>query len=291
MGEKMRTYHNPWIPVRAYELLAAEQGCILDVGGGAAPYCRSKHVIDIQPFDAERLRQNAWGEPRSGETEDQRLKTEDGETLDVRRETLDVFTYQGLKSNVQGLRSSPFWRPEDYTQMDLCAGERWPFGDKEFDLGLSSHCLEDLRDPVQVVREMARVCKRVLVICPSRLFEQMRGVDHPNYSGMMHHPWLVYEEGGVLCFRRKTQLVEFPGNHLVCPVGQKLKTKYGCFCYYSDQPEAKEVVFFEAPDDAAELGSFVREQKDLRAKMEKNAKWRSWRRWVWYLRQKYGYAV
>ena len=193
--------------------------------------------------------------------------------------------------DAQREKQESFWRQENYTQMDLCAGERWPFGDKEFDLGLSSHCLEDLRDPVQVVKEMGRVCKRVLIICPSRLFEQMRGGDHPNYSGMMHHPWLVYEEGGILCFRRKTQLVEFPGNHLICPVGRKLKTEYGCFCYYSDKPVATEVVFFEAPDDAAELRAFVDANTNLAKVFEWDASFRSWRKIVWYLRQRYRFAL
>ena len=58
---EVRKYQNPWIPARAREILAAEQGRILDVGGGLSPYFRAQHVIDIAPFDAERLMQNAWG--------------------------------------------------------------------------------------------------------------------------------------------------------------------------------------------------------------------------------------
>ena len=54
----------------------------------------------------------------------------------------------------------------------------WPFEDQAFDLGLCSHCLEDIRDPLPAVGELGRCCKHTLIVCPSRLFEQMKGVDH-----------------------------------------------------------------------------------------------------------------
>jgi len=144
-----RYYSNRWIPQEAIAILDREEGTILDVGGGASPFYRADHIVDCLPFDDSRLSQNAWGADKAA--------------------------------------VAASWTDSDYTRLDLCAGERWPIDDKRFDLGLCSHCLEDLREPIQVVRELARCCKRTLIICPSRLFEQMRGVDHPRFCGMGHH--------------------------------------------------------------------------------------------------------
>jgi SAM-dependent methyltransferase len=212
-------------------------------------------VLDILPFDADRLVLNAWAS-------DAKLA--------------ETFTE---------------WSAKQYTQADLCGGDRWPFPDKSFSLGLCSHCLEDIRDPIQVVREINRVCEKCLIICPSRLFEQMRGVDHPNYAGMTHHLWLVYDENGVLYFRRKTQLIEFPGNHLHCPFGSQLSIDAGSMYYISAAPLAKEVVFFEASEDCAEYKSFVRANKNYSAKLDKLELRNNWRKWYWFLRQKYRWEV
>jgi len=178
------------------------------------------------------------------------------------------------------------WGAEDYTKWDLCCGEKWPFADRAFDLGLSSHCLEDIRDPVQVVREMGRVCKRSLIVCPSRLFEQMRGVDHPRYCGMPHNLWLVSVKDGVLEFRRKTPIVEFPGMHLVCPPGKKLTTEAGSMFYVTESPVAREVMYFDTFADKREYADFVKSKLGTQsAEMERDGRWCSWRQWVWYWRQ------
>jgi len=263
------TYHNPWMPADALRILEQERGRILDVGGGAAPFWRAEHIIDIQPYDADRLERNAWGYGENGES--RKSKTEIQATED--------------ESDVKG------WKHENYTQFDLCACEKWPFPDKAFDLGLSSHCLEDIRDPVQVVGEMARCCKRVLIICPSRLLEQMRGVDHPRYCGMPHHMWLVSEADGVIEFRRKTQIMEFPGLHLVCPLGKKLTTEAGSMYYLSKSPLAREVMYFDTQRDKQEYAEFVGCHSDLSGKLETDCRWRNWRLWIWYFRQKWCYAV
>jgi len=85
------TYSNPWIPAEAIRILAGECGRILDVGGGAAPYYRASHIIDIQPFDAARLARNAWGAPQGGETAGMGEKTADcrPQTWERRLQTTD----------------------------------------------------------------------------------------------------------------------------------------------------------------------------------------------------------
>lgn len=264
------SYHNPWIPAGAVQVLGRKSGLILDVGGGAAPFWRADHIIDIQPFDADRLERNAWGHKENSE----KLKAETLKSINDNQAT-----------------DKKIWEREAYTQWDLCSGAKWPFEDKAFDLGLSSHCLEDIRDPVQVVKEMARCCKRVLIICPSRLLEQTRGVDHPRYCGMPHHVWLVSEVDGVIEFRRKTQIMEFPGLHLVCPLGKKLTTEAGSMYYLSESPLAREVMFFDTQQDKQEYAEFVACNSNLSEKLEPDRRWRNWRIWIWYFRQKWLYAV
>jgi SAM-dependent methyltransferase len=103
----------------------------------------------------------------------------------------------------------PFWGgerenkilPRDYTQADICAGKPLPFDKDHFDLGLCSHTLEDLRDPINALAELGRVCKRILVITPSRLLEQTRNIAHPRYCGFSHHPWAVFMGEGFIGFR------------------------------------------------------------------------------------------
>lgn len=151
----MMTYSNRWIPDGALDILRHEKGTILDVGGGAAPFAGATHILDMQLFNPTQLAENSWGDDVSGRSTE--------------------------------------WLESDYTQLDLCSGTRWPFQDKEFDLGLCSHTLEDLRDPLPALAELQRVCKRVLVIAPSRLLEQTRGIDHPRFCGFLasslDHRW------------------------------------------------------------------------------------------------------
>src|SRR4051812_21610793 len=116
-------YSNPWVPKIALDVLVAEKGPIIDVGGGAAPFAGASHVLDLIPYDGHRLVTNAWG----------------------------------------GARSSP-WTEAEYTQFDICGRKPWPFSDKSFSLGLCSHTLEDLRDPLPALAELGRVCERLLII-------------------------------------------------------------------------------------------------------------------------------
>ena len=234
-----RSYSNPWIPEQALTVLSQHRGTLLDVGGGAAPYCRATHIIDAMPFSAERLAANAWGQgcgERAGNVEDPQLST-----------------------------FSPQIPESHYTQLDLCECREWPFGDDTFDLGLSSHCLEDLRDPLPAVRELSRVCREVLVITPSRLFEQTRGVDHPRYCGFPHHPWIVTSKGNTLVFRRKTPLVMLPACHIVCPLGKTLKLEYGAFCHHGRNLSVEEdpVVWQKDYEDYCEFVKPFRGRRDL----------------------------
>jgi len=61
--------------------------------------------------------------------------------------------------------------------------------DDQFDFAICSHTLEDVRDPIRVSQELTRVAKAGYVEVPSRIEEQMWGVQGP-WVGWGHHHWL-----------------------------------------------------------------------------------------------------
>ncbi len=89
--------------------------------------------------------------------------------------------------------------PGTWVQRDICAAEPFPFEDRYFDFVVCSHTLEDVRDPVWVCHELARVAKAGYVEVPSRLEEQAYGIQGP-WVGWGHHHWLVDIRDGHLEF-------------------------------------------------------------------------------------------
>lgn len=87
---------------------------------------------------------------------------------------------------------------------DLCSREPFPFADGYFDYAICSHVLEDVRDPIFVASEIARIAKRGYIETPSRLVEQTRGVESDAYCGYYHHRWYVEPEERGLAFTMKT---------------------------------------------------------------------------------------
>lgn len=240
-----RSYANPWIPKEALAVLESERGSILDFGGGASPYFRASHVLDIIPFDAGKLQSNAWGgEPKRFE-------------------------------------------PNQYTSFDVCSGKPWPFADQQFDLGLTSHTLEDLRDPIPALRELGRVCKQILIITPSRLLEQTRGIDHPRYSGFFHHPWAVSQDAQGIVFRRKTSHIEIAGCHLICPHGMTLPVELGAFMYHGPAIDGRESMFWSVDEDVADLRSYLDAFRNRRDLFIRDSRPRTWKRWIYRQRRKY----
>jgi SAM-dependent methyltransferase len=249
------TYKNKWMPPTLLDELHSLSGTLLDVGGGAAPHYRATHILDIQPFEAERLRQNTWGRP----------------------------------SAMPG--PPPHWMPENYTVFDLCGGNPWPFADHQFDWGLCSHCLEDLRDPLPAVRELQRVCRQVIIVTPSRLLEQTRGIDHPRYCGFFHHPWMVYQAGNQLRFRRKTSWVEMPGCHFNCPWDETLTLEAGVSVFRGSGLIPVEEAFWSETEEAAEYRSFLQPYRGHENKLfEVDPHRRKWRFKVFWIKQLFSLA-
>ena len=80
----------------------------------------------------------------------------------------------------------------DWIIGDLCTEEIWSrFKDKEFDLVICSHTLEDVRDPLFLCQQMIRVSKRGYIEVPSPFVEQCRHSPDRFYNGYDHHKWIV----------------------------------------------------------------------------------------------------
>jgi hypothetical protein len=82
------------------------------------------------------------------------------------------------------------FRAETWVQRDICDREPWPFADDSFDFVACAQTLEDVRDPVFVCSEMARVARAGYLECPSWRAELTAGVNGA-WTGYSHHRWLV----------------------------------------------------------------------------------------------------
>jgi SAM-dependent methyltransferase len=79
---------------------------------------------------------------------------------------------------------------DTWIRRDICDREPYPFADDELDFVICSHTLEDVRDPIWVCAEMARIAKAGYIEVPSRLEEQAYGFQGP-WAGWGHHRWLI----------------------------------------------------------------------------------------------------
>jgi len=81
------------------------------------------------------------------------------------------------------------WHQADFLRPDL----RLPYPDGFFDFAYCGHTLEDLEDPVPLLREMARIARAGRVLSPSRLAEQTLGIRDraSRFPGHPHHRWIL----------------------------------------------------------------------------------------------------
>jgi hypothetical protein len=101
---------------------------------------------------------------------------------------------------------------DSWTVADVCSPP-WPYDDKFFDFVVCSNLLEDVRDPLAVCRELARVGRAGYIETPSRLREifskqrlfPLRALcGNVPEIGFYHHRWFVEAEGSHLKFTAKT---------------------------------------------------------------------------------------
>lgn len=100
--------------------------------------------------------------------------------------------------------------PESWVVRDISDPEPWPFDDDLFDYVICSHTLEDIRDPVRVCREIARIGKAGYIETPGAAIEVTRGIESSLWCGWHHHRWLVREEADGLAFLFKPHHIHSP---------------------------------------------------------------------------------
>ncbi len=102
--------------------------------------------------------------------------------------------------------------PATWIEADICVTP-WPYPDKYFDFSFCSHVLEDVRDPLAVLREISRVSRAGYIETPSRARESFVAASHPRLSawlgrmpvvGFPNHRWYVENVEGQFRFLAKT---------------------------------------------------------------------------------------
>jgi SAM-dependent methyltransferase len=140
---------------------------VLDIGGWADPFERADWVVDLFPYETRGLyERRGWIDPPRD-------------------------------------RGPERFTAETWIQRDICDRAPLPFDDDHFDFVICSHTLEDVRDPVWVCSEIARVGRAGYIEVPSRLEEQTWGIAG-EYVGWPHHHWLIDVDGWSIQFVFKT---------------------------------------------------------------------------------------
>lgn len=140
---------------------------ILDLGGASRPYVFATHVLDAQSYAAR---------GKSG------YIPEDAG------------------------RGAERFNDHTWTQMDMCETP-WPYDDNYFDVIWCTQTIEDVRDPIGVLREMSRIGKTGYIQTIDRNFESLRNAEDPSYAGYVHHRWLIEPDKDRLQFTQKYPLI------------------------------------------------------------------------------------
>lgn len=96
-------------------------------------------------------------------------------------------------------------KAKNFIKVDITK-EKLPFKDKEFDVCLCTHTLEDLPSPFLIMNEMQRVAKKGLIVTPSVGIDITFGpIDYTDWltgarrmPGEAHHKWLFIKDGNKL---------------------------------------------------------------------------------------------
>ena len=144
---------------------------------------------------------------------------------------------------------------ETWYILDACEGN-WPWPDNYFDFSVCSHTLEDIRDPVRVAAELARVSKAGYVEVPSRAREifikdrfarlKMMFGKVPEI-GFDHHRWYCELKNDDFDFYYKgLEVARDPARYITRrQLGRKLsESESGLGLFWSGSFGAREVIFF-----------------------------------------------
>lgn len=144
--------------------------------------------------------------------------------------------------------SGQVYGEEDWIILDLEEEAPWGCPDKYFDLVLSGHTLEDLKNPLPALKQMFRVGKRVVIEVPSPFYELCKGID-PSHShpGANHHHWIIVLEPStntLKCFQKRSDIMErlglfleVPANRMFLANSSKMNWRSTSLMFFSEEPQ------------------------------------------------------
>lgn len=108
--------------------------------------------------------------------------------------------------------------PSTWVQRDICSREPWPWPDDHFDFAICVTTLEDIRDPIWVCQELARVAKAGYVEVPTIEAELIFNVEGDGpWLGHEHHRWFCEITSGELVFMHKPHSIHHDWTLRVLP--------------------------------------------------------------------------
>jgi hypothetical protein len=193
---------------------------------------------------------------------------------------LDLMPYEtrGLYDYVPDPEQERF-SAETWVERDICDRDPWPFTEKQFDFAVCAHTLEDVRDPVWVCSELIRVAKAGYIEVPSRLEEQIYGIQGP-WVGWGHHHWLIDVVGDRIEFVFKHHVVHGrSSDHFPADFWSSLSDEEKVeTLWWEGSFEYGERVLIGADALDRYVGDFVAEVRRRRPEARPLPRWRSWLR-------------
>jgi len=145
------------------------------------------------------------------------------------------FSYDRDRSRVDG---------QKWTTFDVCSRQMWPYRDDEFDFSICAHTLEDLKDPLWVCNELARVSRAGYIEFPSRFQESINGLVRRGITGWPHHRWMITTCGESLLLIPKLHHVNaFPYLCLPTSFRKQSDAKHTSF-FWSNRFSAYELLVY-----------------------------------------------
>lgn len=144
-----------------------------------------------------------------------------------------------------------------YLQRDIC-DTPWPYTDKQFDFVWCTQTIEDVRDPLVVLKELSRVSDIGYLSTIHRSYESKFGVDasYYKYAGYVHHRWLIEQDGNRLKFLFKYPLLHVSRRFRTFSVKEQFLS-----CWWSGAIEGYEQQLFSMKDIEAELETYASKYK------------------------------
>lgn len=178
--------------------------------------------------------------------------------LNLATDVIDILPYETRRTHEPlDPDNAERFTAQSWVVTDICDG-RWPYQDDEFDFVFCSHTLEDVRDPVHVAREIARVGKAGYIETPSAMREIFCKRRQPWRAllrggapdiGFPHHRWFMEHDGahGVVFSAKTVRLTQVRAFYLTRrEAGGKLtQAESGCGLWWQGSFTARENVHLD----------------------------------------------